>query len=143
MFKIISLVWLKGKKRRKVLAQLSFDGEELEQKNAEIDLEGDELALKLLEIKLKYGKISDYDYNKEKLTIERQPFFDVKNFKFSEEDPTKGSYELDWNSYFVDYLISHGYKGQDDQDIIAKWFAEWAATVLAEESPLDFNALRN
>ena len=37
-------------------------------------------------------------------------------------DPSNGSFELDWNDIFVARLIKAGYQGRTDQDIVDNWF---------------------
>lgn len=135
IFEIISLLWVKGKKRRHILANLSYDGKELEEKKAEIDAEGDmvTLALSLLEIKKKYGKIDDYNYEKEYATIKGESWFKVKNVEFSISNPQEGNFELDWNSDFIAFLIKNGFKGDSEEDIIGMWFNTLIKNIALEE----------
>ena len=41
--------------------------------------------------------------------------------------------ELDWNDHFVKFLHENGYTGNNDEDIVNKWFNDVCRTVLVQE----------
>jgi len=59
---------------------------------------------------------------KEIATENGKIYFKVLSFDFDEENPTDGSFELDWNVYAVNKLREMGYPGQTDEDVVDNYF---------------------
>ena len=55
------------------------------------------------------------------------------------ETANAGYIELDWNDKFVEFLHNNGYTGQNDEDVVNKWFNDVCRTVLLQEqADLDY-----
>lgn len=59
---------------------------------------------------------------KEVATERGEPWVSVLDMDIDMEDIASGSFELDWNDYFVTRLLKAGYKGKTDADIVDQWF---------------------
>jgi len=81
------------------------------------------------ERKPRQKKISE----KEKATKNKEPYVNVLETHFDPKDPNNGYFELDWNSYFIDELRKAGYTGENEEEIIDKWFKNLCQNVLAED----------
>lgn len=66
-------------------------------------------------------------------TIDNKPWVKIVSVNLDENDPGKGSFELDWNSYFIESLNDAGYSGRTDEDVVNMWFNDLCRGVLAEE----------
>lgn len=91
---------------------------------------------KLAELDIRYqydNDLSDKDYQRERATIQGEPWVDVIQVGFEDEDASKGFFELDWNDEFVKWLSSQGIVGRDDEDTVNKWFNTVCRTVLIQE----------
>lgn len=133
MLDFIKLLWVKGKKRQRILAKLSYDGNELEDKMLEIEYDGDELLRKKLELSKKRNKISDLEYEKELATLNKKPWFKIKDVIFKDNNPAVGTLDIEWNTFFIQFLTDNGYTGETEEDIVNKWISELAATIIQEE----------
>src|ERR1700756_452388 len=60
--------------------------------------------LALLELDFREGKLTDTQYQKESATLRSEPWVTVLNMDFGGTKSLEGSFELDWNSFFVDKL---------------------------------------
>jgi hypothetical protein len=114
------------------------DCRKLTRAQAELDaskLPADSAERKLaeLEIQYRYDDMTDNDYNRERATIQGEPWVDVVQVGFEDSDATKGYFELDWNDEFVQWLSSQGIVGRDDEDTVNKWFNSVCRTVLIQE----------
>ena len=83
---------------------------------------------------------------KELATEKGEPYVNVVTVDFPEDDAKRGSFELDWNDIFIDFLIKNGYNGTNDEDIVNNWFNDIARNIVFEanqedsiikEAPLD------
>ncbi|MCM8809900.1 MAG: hypothetical protein NC934_07025 [Candidatus Omnitrophica bacterium] len=85
-----------------------------------------EKALKLLELDLKFNKIDQITYEREKANILQKPWVIVKDSKFNPEQGTSGfEIELEYNSYFVDFLRKNGYGNiQSETEMIETWLTD-------------------
>ena len=64
-----------------------------------------------------------------------EPRVDVLKFDFDPKDPKLGSIELDWNNEFVELLISHGYRGNTEEDIVDSWLNDVCRTIVTNQYP--------
>lgn len=89
--------------------------------------------LAILELDFKEGKINELTFQKESATLRKEPWVTVVNMDFSGKTPQEGSFELDWNSFFVDQLKESGYNAQSPDAIVNMWFMEVCRNVAMEE----------
>ena len=147
---------LKGRTRERAKAEYELEGYELEKRLLEIDHEDPTEEIRKLD--LKWGKITQYEYDlelagddkiaqldvklKHKEISEREharmvadhkeePYIEVLDLNV--EEGQAGYVELEWNDYFIKMLHKNGYKGKSDEDIVNKWFNELCRTVLIQE----------
>ncbi len=90
-------------------------------------------GLALLELDFKEGKITDTEYQKQTATNKGEPWVTVLNLGFSGAKALEGSFELDWNEFFVENLRSKGYVGPTDDSIVNQWFMEVCRNIAMEE----------
>lgn len=73
---------------------------------------------------------------KDKATQAGEPYVNVMSMEINPENIHEGSFELDWNSLFITQLVKAGYmkdKNDTDADIVDRWFADVARSVVLEE----------
>ena len=87
----------------------------------------------LLELDFKEGKITDTEYQKQTATIKGEPWVTVLNLGFGGAKALEGSFELDWNEFFVEDLRTKGYIGPTDDSIVNQWFMEVCRNIAMEE----------
>jgi hypothetical protein len=59
---------------------------------------------------------------KEQATAEKRPYVNVLGLDFDPKNPTLGSFELDWNEYFIKQLLVSGYQGETEEQLVDQWF---------------------
>lgn len=69
---------------------------------------------------------------KEMATRNKEPYINIVAVDIDSKNPTSGSFELDWNDYFISDLRSKGYPGKTDEDVIDLWFRDLCKNILAE-----------
>lgn len=74
---------------------------------------------------------------KEIATANGEPYIDVVQVDFPEGDAKRGSFELDWNEKFIDFLRDNGYNGKDDEEIVDTWFNDIARNIVFEANQAD------
>jgi hypothetical protein len=100
--------------------------EQAAQSQREADAENQRLAAAL-------KAIQDAKTPKELATDADEPWVDVIETVFEDpENPSKGSFELDWNQQFIDLLIEQGYSGRGDSDVIDQWFNDLCRGVIGD-----------
>jgi hypothetical protein len=62
-----------------------------------------------------------------------EPKVDILKFEFDPANPRLGSIELDWNSEFVELLTSHGYIGNNEEEIVDKWLNDVCANIASNQ----------
>lgn len=72
------------------------------------------------------------DIPKEQATKEGKPYFEIVDFTYTEEDPSAGNFELDWNDIFVQGLRRAGYQGQEDHNVVDNYFTNVCRHVVME-----------
>ena len=73
--------------------------------------------------------------NKEKATLAKEPYVNVLRMDIDPNDINSGSFELDWNEFFIAKLVKAGYmksKEDTDRDIIDRWFQDVCRTIVLE-----------
>ena len=61
-----------------------------------------------------------------------QPYIDIISVDIDNENPSYGSFELDWNEHFVKKLRSMGYPGDTDEVVVDLWFQSVCRNILME-----------
>ena len=89
--------------------------------------------LALLELDKREGKLTDLEYEKKYATLHKEPWVTVLNMDFSGKGSLEGSFELDWNEFFVAKLVGEGYQGPTPDNIVNQWFMEVCRNVAMEE----------
>ena len=69
---------------------------------------------------------------KESATERGEPYVAILGMDVDPENIHAGSFELDWNDKFVANLISAGYVGKTDADIVDQWFQNVCRHVVME-----------
>jgi hypothetical protein len=135
-FSMMPASWgLKGKSRAIAEAEYYYTGEELEKALASIDAETPEdKTVAELEIDLKNKKISQSDFDKQVAEQLNEPWVNVNKMGIDPESAKAGYIELDWNDHFIAFLHENGYTGQNDEDVVNKWFNDVCRTVLIQEN---------
>ena len=90
-------------------------------------------TLALLELDYKEHKLTEQQYQKQLATINKEPWVTVVNMDFGGDKSLEGSFELDWNEYFVKNLESDGYLGPTPDHIVNQWFMTVCKNVALEE----------
>lgn len=95
----------------------------------------DEKQRSLAELELNYteGKIGELEFNKNTATIKEEPWVTVIEMDFGGKNALEGSFELDWNEFFVDKLRAEGYVAPTPDAIVNQWFMEVCRNVAMEE----------
>ena len=65
-------------------------------------------------------------------TDKKEPWVNVLQVELDPENPGNGSFELDWNDFFVAKLVKSGYQGKTDEDIVDNWFKDVCRHVVLE-----------
>ena len=68
-----------------------------------------------------------------KTTKSEEPMVKVLQVNVNPENPRNGFFELDWNNAFIEELITAGYKGETNEEIVDGWFKEVTRNVLQEQ----------
>lgn len=74
---------------------------------------------------------------KEIATDKGEPYIKVIEVAFPENDAKRGSFELDWNDKFIDFLRENGYNGKVDEDLVDQWFNDIARNIVFEANQAD------
>lgn len=69
---------------------------------------------------------------KEQATKDGEPYIDILTVDIDSENPSYGSFELDWNEHFVKKLRGMGYPGADDETVVDLWFQSVCRNILME-----------
>lgn len=89
---------------------------------------------KILELKYQNKHIDNDVYEKEIATLNKEPWVKVVDLDIDPKNPNAGgSFELDWNEYFVKELIRNGYTGITPEHIVQDWF-DTLCRVIGSES---------
>lgn len=68
-------------------------------------------------------------------TRKKEPWVGVLDVKVNEENVRNGFFELDWNKYFIEQLITAGYgvANDPDEEIVDRWFKDVVGQILDDE----------
>lgn len=70
---------------------------------------------------------------KEAATKAGKPWVAVLETHLNKDNIRNGFFELDWNNAFIEELITAGYKGETNEEIVEGWFREVTRNVLQEQ----------
>ena len=73
-------------------------------------------------------------------TKRKEPWVNVLDVKVNQDNVRNGFFELDWNEYFIQQLVSEGYGTKDDpeEEVVDRWFRDIVFNMLSEDG-LDIN----
>ena len=74
---------------------------------------------------------------KEIATEAGEPWVNVLSVEVDPEKPGNGAFELDWNEYFIKQLWKAGYRDEDENDIVDRWFQDICRHVVMESYEKD------
>lgn len=95
----------------------------------EEDLRNAKQALAQVEIeKVNQQKLSP----KEVATAAGEPHIEIVAMELNTDNPSLGSFELDWNAQFIKKLRAMGYPGPTDEVVIDLWFQDVCRNILLE-----------
>jgi len=140
-FRMLPASWgLKGKSREIAEAEYYYEGIDLKKRLAEINADSEQDAeVAKLRVDLENDVISQAQHDKSVAEIRQEPFINVINMGVDPENIVQGYFELDWNDEFIKMLASAGITGQNDEEIVNKWFNGVCRTVLLQEkADLDY-----
>jgi hypothetical protein len=69
---------------------------------------------------------------KDQASKNKEPWIDILSVEIDDENPNFGSFELDWNDYFIINLRQKGYPGKTDEDCVDNWFRDVCRNVVME-----------
>jgi hypothetical protein len=76
-------------------------------------------------------ELTPLEKEKAEATAKKEPWVTVKSVELDMDDIGSGSFDLDWNDYFIAKLVRAGYKGTD-VEMVDQWFASICRNVLQE-----------
>jgi len=133
-------------KRRIDLKYGKLTAQEHAIKEAEAELTGIALEAKLLEIEYEHSDMSENDFNKKLADIKGEPYIAVISSDYDPSQSLNGFlFEFDWNAKWIEMLVSHGYTGFSEDQIVQRWFEDLCRGVVAEsmdDQPIPFNSGR-
>jgi len=59
---------------------------------------------------------------KEVATTKGEPWVNILKVDLDPANPGQGSFELDWNEHFINWLKRSGFQGSSDEAIVDQWF---------------------
>ena len=138
-FMLTKEFWQTDSLSRKVAqAKHELAGEQLDRRLAELEItDVDKLKVENLKIDKKYGKISDVEFDKQTATLKGEPYVGVLKTHFNPQEPKNGFFELDWNDKFIEDLMTSGYTGEKDEEVINKWFNDLCRNIMLEDMDED------
>lgn len=69
---------------------------------------------------------------KSRASANGEPYIEIVSMELDSENPSLGSFELDWNEQFVKQLRAIGYPGNTDEIVIDLWFQDVCRNILLE-----------
>lgn len=120
---------LRAKANAGQLTEYEFDKQACELTNP---FPGQARDLALLDVELKHNKLEKLQYDKQRAELMEEPWVAMPNISWDPSDPTKSFFELDYNTFFVDYLRSNGYEGPGDEQIVEAWLTDICQAVATD-----------
>jgi len=69
---------------------------------------------------------------KDEATKNGEPWVSILDMDIDMQDISSGSFELDWNDFFIARLMKAGYQGKTDADMVDQWFQNVCRNVVME-----------
>jgi len=69
---------------------------------------------------------------KDQATKNGEPWISILDMDIDMQDISSGSFELDWNDFFITRLMKAGYQGKTDADMVDQWFQNVCRNVVME-----------
>ena len=69
---------------------------------------------------------------KELATDAGEPWVSVIDVELDPENVGSGAFELDWNEHFIKKLWKAGYRDEDENDMVDRWFQDVCRNVVLE-----------
>jgi hypothetical protein len=69
---------------------------------------------------------------KSRATALNEPYIEIVAMELNTDNPSLGSFELDWNEQFIKKLRAMGYPGPTDEVVIDLWFQDVCRNILLE-----------
>jgi hypothetical protein len=69
---------------------------------------------------------------KSRASANGEPYIEIVSMELNSENPSLGSFELDWNEQFIKKLRAMGYPGPTDEVVIDLWFQDVCRNILLE-----------
>ena len=66
-----------------------------------------------------------------------EPWVSVLSMELEKENMDRGAFELDWNDKFIEDLMTSGYTGEKDEEVINKWFNDLCRNIMLEDMDED------
>jgi hypothetical protein len=70
-------------------------------------------------------------------TEKGEPWVSVLDFEIDPANPGSGAFELDWNEHFIKLLWKNGYRDDDENDVVDRWFQDVCRHVVMESFEKD------
>lgn len=61
-----------------------------------------------------------------------EPYVAILSFELDPENPGSGAFELDWNEHFIKQLWRSGYRDENENDMVDRWFQDICRNVVLE-----------
>lgn len=74
---------------------------------------------------------------KEIATEAGEPWVSVLKVEVDPANPGNGAFELDWNEHFIKQLWKAGYRDEDENDMVDRWFQDVCRHVVMESYEKD------
>lgn len=136
----------------KLLAEKLLDFQHTQGKVSDYDYEirkaelhaKDETAKKLavLDIELAHGKIEQTSYDRQRADLLQDPWVSMPKINWDPAHNNHTYFELDFNSYFISYLIENGYTGTEDE-ILNKWLNDICQNIISDMSQPGMDFISN
>lgn len=120
---------LKSKKKYGQLTEYEFDQQICMLTTEETSVDR---AIALLDVELKHNKIDRGEHEKQTAEAKKEPWVAMPNISWDPTDPSRSFFELDYNSYFVEFLRNHGYEGASEQEVVEKWLTDVCRAVASD-----------
>lgn len=69
---------------------------------------------------------------KDLATERNEPYIQVLRMDINPDNPSEGSFELDWNDKFITNLMRMGYEGKTQEDMVDRWFQDVCRNIVLE-----------
>jgi hypothetical protein len=99
---------------------------------AELINDEDKRELKKLSIQLQYGILTEEAYAKAANTIKNEPWVSISDITFDPDNPAIGSWKMDWNDQFIEFLHDHGYSEPTEEGTVDRWMNDVCKHVALE-----------